>query len=460
MNTNQRINNKIYINPNFSSNTRNAFSNNRTDSIHINPNFSKLSSAIPLLPSRVCYINPKIYSQLAQSNTSVEPEKTNVNNYLVHSKTKIVKIANTTQITEKKYTEEVKKLVAPRKPSYKFIRNSSSKPPNSTPSIQPKVTPQITSHIPKQIIKNNIDTKPNIFTKVNKLNVSKKNINTKPSNSIQNDKKLSPSNCVFIGREKFISLPGRLVKIKTSHVNTTKLIKRVLINGLTYIRKTDNLFVLENAHKSYKKTNILCPKYVKTGKCKKNELGKCPLVHNPKHIVVCKLYLRGMCKIEDCSLSHNVTLEKMPTCKFFLEGCCTRDQCPYLHVKVGKNVKLCSQFIKGFCPLGKECPLKHLNICPKFYESSKCDDKNCTFPHSVIDSPKLVIPNYKAVVSKQKKCLPSKQDEDDCVKSSRYFEESDDCDKKSVSCENEKEKKYDLSNRPKIGKLPSFISLD
>lgn len=61
-------------------------------------------------------------------------------------------------------------------------------------------------------------------------------------------------------------------------------------------------------------------------------------------------FVKGSCLLDNCLLSHNVTLSKMPTCKFFLAKMCFRPNCPYLHKKVNAKTAICEQFVAGFCP--------------------------------------------------------------------------------------------------------------
>lgn len=125
------------------------------------------------------------------------------------------------------------------------------------------------------------------------------------------------------------------------------------------------------------KSNVPCPIYRRLGKCISFQRGKCQKVHKPEHIIICpKLvlayflnceclentqtlylnyrFLKGECEKDDCLLSHNVSLSKMPTCKFFLQGCCVRSKCPYLHKKLNDKEEICLEFLKGFCSLAEK----------------------------------------------------------------------------------------------------------
>lgn len=65
-------------------------------------------------------------------------------------------------------------------------------------------------------------------------------------------------------------------------------------------------------------------------------------------------FLQGACIDTKCSLSHNVSAEKMPTCKFYLEGACSKDSCPYLHVRISPKADICKDFLEGFCKKASE----------------------------------------------------------------------------------------------------------
>lgn len=73
-------------------------------------------------------------------------------------------------------------------------------------------------------------------------------------------------------------------------------------------------------------------------------------------------FLRGICNVESCPYSHNVSQEKIPLCSFYAAGCCNRDKCPYLHVFNGKNAEFCKEFAKGYCKLGNKVT-KNNNKC-------------------------------------------------------------------------------------------------
>ena len=147
-------------------------------------------------------------------------------------------------------------------------------------------------------------------------------------------------------------------------------LNRIDIGGLTYKARKDGTFIRTDSHRTrnhlsvakqrsiqvlaskLKKCNEPCHIYRRLGKCLAHQRGKCPKVHDPKHVSICQRFLRGECLLDGCLLSHDITsLEKMPVCRFFLEGRCVRDPCPYLHKKVSESVRICDAFLNGFCTL-------------------------------------------------------------------------------------------------------------
>uniref|UniRef100_A0A182FEY2 C3H1-type domain-containing protein n=2 Tax=Anopheles albimanus TaxID=7167 RepID=A0A182FEY2_ANOAL len=174
---------------------------------------------------------------------------------------------------------------------------------------------------------------------------------------------------------------------------------RIDIGGLTYKARKDGTFVRTDVHRTrnhlsvakqrsiqvltsrLRKCNEPCHIYRRLGKCLAHSRGKCPKLHDPKHISICRKFLSGECTVEGCLLSHNVTLEKMPVCRFFLEGRCVRDVCPYLHKKVSEKERICDAFLHGFCPLADKCPNRHVFQCPEFERNGRCERIKCPYPH-------------------------------------------------------------------------------
>lgn len=129
-----------------------------------------------------------------------------------------------------------------------------------------------------------------------------------------------------------------------------------------------------------------CMYFCRFGRCNKG--STCPFKHDPEKVAVCTRYvalnlhpdlfysffdcftsvriffsfeyylstrfLRGTCRIDNCTFSHNLTADKMPVCSFFLKRACTKDPCPYRHVKVAESATVCPDFNRGHCPKGDQ----------------------------------------------------------------------------------------------------------
>lgn len=213
-------------------------------------------------------------------------------------------------------------------------------------------------------------------------------------------------------RQRFLSIRGTRFMLDPSGTKLRKIhstefdqphpakLRRIDIGGLTYMPKTDGTFVRTETHRtrSYlsstkqksiqmltsnkRKCNIPCPIYRRLGKCTAFSRGKCPKLHDKNQIIICSKFLKGECTSNDCLLSHNVSLEKMPVCHFFLEGRCTKNDCPYLHKKVSEKERICEDFLKGYCSLADKCMKRHEFICPELVRLGACERTNCPYPHS------------------------------------------------------------------------------
>lgn len=156
-------------------------------------------------------------------------------------------------------------------------------------------------------------------------------------------------------------------------------------------------FLKSEYHFTREPDRPICPDYdPKIGPSSCALGNQCPKKHilsNFNNKIVCKHWLRGLCKKNDqCEYLHEYNLRKMPECVFFTKnGYCTQTpECQYLHVdpkgKIPRceyydlgfcldgpqckkrHVKetVCQRYLNGFCPLGKlECDMSH----PQFYDS-------------------------------------------------------------------------------------------
>ncbi|XP_066998403.2 uncharacterized protein ZC3H3 [Anabrus simplex] len=320
---------------------------------------------------------------------------------------------------------------------------------------------------------------------------------------------------VYVRGNKFLMDPlgktlRRIHTVNTANGNgqqtipvKSNAIKRVDIGGITFVQKSCDLLMRTNTHntrsllsqakqrsialltRKMRKNNQPCMIYRRFGKCTRHEKGTCQLVHDPKHIAICKKFLQGQCQITGCLLSHSVVPEKMPTCKYFLEGICVRDSCPYLHVKVSSKAAICSKFLQGYCSDGSKCKKRHVYLCPEFDQKGTCrKGKYCPYPHKT-GGDKIIRKNVK----KSKKSVNRGREPESDRK--RYYQNEQSQNKSSEDIivgdlmEDEKNVKSrnssseDISHfssqsvhlsedsgdepkrkRPKMGWLPSYIALD
>ena len=84
--------------------------------------------------------------------------------------------------------------------------------------------------------------------------------------------------------------------------------------------------------------------------------------------VVCKHWLRGLCKKgDDCEFLHEYDMAKMPECYFFSKfGRCENRDCQYLHIDPNSKVKECPWYARGFCKHGPNCKSRKGFIKPKW----------------------------------------------------------------------------------------------
>ncbi|XP_055535381.1 zinc finger CCCH domain-containing protein 3 [Wyeomyia smithii] len=227
-----------------------------------------------------------------------------------------------------------------------------------------------------------------------KLQVS----NATPQNTSTNKER-----CLKIRGTTFLLDPSgnklRKVPSMSEGLSSEAKLVRIDIGRLTYMPKTDGTFVKTDVHRTrshlsqakqksiqvltnkLRKCNVPCPIYRRLGKCTAFAHGRCPKVHDPRHVTICSKFLRGECSNVDCLLSHNVSLEKMPVCRFYLEGRCDRNECPYLHKKVSEKERVCEDFLKGFCPLADKCQRRHVFVCPQFDRLGVCKVAKCPYQH-------------------------------------------------------------------------------
>lgn len=115
--------------------------------------------------------------------------------------------------------------------------------------------------------------------------------------------------------------------------------------------------------------------------------------------VVCKHWLRGLCKKNDnCEFLHEYNLKKMPECWFFSEyGECSNPECLYLHIDPSSKIRTCPWYTRGFCKHGPLCKNKHIrNTACMNYLTGFCPlGPKCEYGHSKYELPPMLPPtNY------------------------------------------------------------------
>ncbi|XP_044755715.1 uncharacterized protein LOC123314467 [Coccinella septempunctata] len=213
-----------------------------------------------------------------------------------------------------------------------------------------------------------------------------------------------------------------------------------------------------------KKSNMTCPSYKRTGKCIGQEDGTCIKVHNPDLIILCKSFLRGECRNDNCLLSHKVSCEKIETCKYFLGGSCNKVGCQYLHVKISPNAEICKDFLEGFCKEGLKCNKRHQFLCPEFEKTKKCTKTKCPYPHRSSKVIRSKAPKKTTKKILQRKVIkPSKQTvEENCQ--IRYYkdnlEDTNETEERETAARSNAGEEMAIPKRKKLGSLPSFIPIN
>ncbi|MFH4974825.1 hypothetical protein AB6A40_001534 [Gnathostoma spinigerum] len=134
------------------------------------------------------------------------------------------------------------------------------------------------------------------------------------------------------------------------------------------------------------------------GVCIRNENGTCLMgaVCSLRHIVgdkavVCKHWLRGLCKKGDqCEFLHEYDLSKMPECFFFSKYmACSNRECPFRHIDPESKIKDCPWYDRGFCRHGPYCKNRHRRrvLCPNYLAGFCPEGKGCKFAHPSFNIP-------------------------------------------------------------------------
>ncbi|VDK56078.1 unnamed protein product, partial [Gongylonema pulchrum] len=107
--------------------------------------------------------------------------------------------------------------------------------------------------------------------------------------------------------------------------------------------------------------------------------------------VVCKHWLRGLCKKGDqCEFLHEYDLSKMPECFFFSKYmACSNRECPFRHIDPESKIKDCPWYDRGFCRHGQFCKHRHRRrvLCPNYLAGFCPDGKECKYAHPSFSIP-------------------------------------------------------------------------
>ncbi|KAG4304645.1 hypothetical protein PORY_002038 [Pneumocystis oryctolagi] len=207
----------------------------------------------------------------------------------------------------------------------------------------------------------------------------------KSENLEKNDKKELIINGVKFYMKKN---KNKLIRAKDNDPSV-KTLKKAFVSGSVFWRSRNGNLWRASLIKSKIKKNKFpvkkieknCQYYTRLGKCLQGK--SCPYKHNPNHVAICPLFMKGKCPNENsCDLSHEPTPHRVSACLHFLRGQCSNTNCLYAHIRVNPSAPICREFaIDGYCEKGVECREKHLRECPDFSEKGSCSIKNCRLPH-------------------------------------------------------------------------------
>jgi cleavage and polyadenylation specificity factor subunit 4 len=89
------------------------------------------------------------------------------------------------------------------------------------------------------------------------------------------------------------------------------------------------------------------------GGCQRGRL--CPYRHiNGTKGLVCKHWLKGLCKNgDDCLFLHLYIEDMMPECYYFQQkGVCNKEDCRFKHLQGDDKRRDCAWYARGFCRNG------------------------------------------------------------------------------------------------------------
>ncbi|MES1902261.1 MAG: Cleavage and polyadenylation specificity factor subunit 4 [Paramarteilia canceri] len=117
-----------------------------------------------------------------------------------------------------------------------------------------------------------------------------------------------------------------------------------------------------------------CREFNTTNNCSLGDL--CPYRHiTSEKTVVCKHWLRGLCKKGDsCEFLHEYNMKCMPECS------CSNKDCDFVHIDPSVKIKDCPWYDRGFCRHGSACKNKHVRkiVCPRYIVGFCSLGPNCS----------------------------------------------------------------------------------
>lgn len=156
-------------------------------------------------------------------------------------------------------------------------------------------------------------------------------------------------------------------------------------NGLDEVRRLD-----ETASGT---STDLYPFFFSSNGCTRGDRCQWRHARNDR-LIVCKHYLRGLCKKQDlCDYLHSVDYGRMPECFFYSKyGECSNAECPYRHVDPEKKKNECPYYARGFCRHGPKCRHRHVKkvACPNYLAGFCKDGPDCVFGHARFEIPKSI----------------------------------------------------------------------
>ncbi|NXL53436.1 CPSF4 factor, partial [Podilymbus podiceps] len=132
---------------------------------------------------------------------------------------------------------------------------------------------------------------------------------------------------------------------------------------------------------------------------------RCPFGHvGGKKTVVCKHWLRGLCKKGDgCEFLHEYDVAKVPECCFYSKfGKCSNKDCPFLHTDATASTVGCPWYDRGFCRHGELpggagaarplCKYKHTRrvMCANYLVGFCPEGPKCQFTQYLVLLPQLL----------------------------------------------------------------------